>query len=574
MILYNHAKSIVMGKTDRFYYLLLVIVSAFFTADLFISRFLPATMDGLIHIATIAQFSDVLMQGDFPVIWLNNFANYGLPVGLFSHQLPIYLGAIITIITRDPVFSTNIVTLIGITGANILFYKFLRIYFPETPTFLATIVFSLAPYRILNVYIRGAIPETFSLLFLPLILILLHRVFVLKKLNSLFLLIVAFIGLTLTHPMMVLIYSFFIVPYFIFLIWDRAKVLEKKLWLRAYVPPVLILLSSGLVALGVASYYIVPLVIEKKYFYFGQYSTLFNNSFLGFSNFIDLRWHYLLGSDIFTRAHTLQVGIIESFVLLIGIIFFIREIFVKKKMSDFPFLAFCIISGIIIIFFLLPISSVVYRAVPILQNIQFPWRMLSVFLIIPPMLLAIFMQRYKNPLLFYGIVLLVVIIRVPELYGKNYVYYQNSFYHSNKDNLHSVNMNTIWSEKTEDYSLKVRQSDIVEGKGTLIEKSISNSSRTYSVAAQTPLKMVDYTFYFPGWNVFIDNKPTSIQFQDPALRGVITYIVPVGNHEVKIVFQDTIVRKIGKGLSIVSFGLLVLFFLLRKTVLSKVDKYV
>lgn len=563
-----------MGKTDKFYYPLLVIVSAFFTADLFISRVLPATMDGLIHIATIAQFSDALMQGDFPVIWLNNFANYGLPVGLFSHQLPIYLGAIINIITRDPVFSANIVTLIGITGTNIFFYKFLRIYFPESVSFFATILFGLAPYRILNVYIRGAIPETFSLLFLPLILIVLHRVFVLKKMNSLFLLVLAFIGLILSHPMMVLIYSFFIVPYFIFLMWGRVKSLEKKLVLRAYVPPILILFSSGLIALGVASYYVVPLVIEKKYFYFGQYSTIFNNSFFGLSNFIDPRWHYLLGTDIFTRAHALQIGIIESLAFFIGMIFLIRECMVKKKMSDFSFFALITISGIIIIFFLLPISSVVYSVVPILQNIQFPWRMLSVLVIIPPMLFAIFMQRYKKPLLFYGIVLLVVVIRVPELYGKNYTFYQNSFYHSNKDNLHSVNMNTIWSEESVDYSLKVRQSDIVEGKGTVTEKSISNSNRTYSITAQTPLKMVDYTFYFPGWNVLIDNKSALIQFQDPALRGVITYMVPVGNHEVKIFFQDTIVRKIGKGLSVVSIGVLLLFFIQRKNVLSKVEKYV
>jgi hypothetical protein len=330
----------------------------------------------------------------------------------------------------------------------------------------------------------------------------------------------------------------------------------------------------GLIALGVASYYIIPLIIEKKYFYFGQYSTLFNNSFFGLNNFIDFKWYYLLGSDIFTRAHTLQVGIIESLVFFIGMIVLFKDIVEKKKMKDFSLFVLSLASGAVIIFFLLPISSVVYSVVGILQNIQFPWRMLSVLLIIPPTVFAILMHRYKNPLLFYGIVLLIVIVRVPELYGKNYTYYPNSFYHSSKNNLHSVNMNTIWSEKTEDYSLKVRQSDIVEGKGTLTENSVLNSSRLYSVTALTPLKMVDYTFYFPGWNVLIDNKPTQIQFQDPALRGVITYEVPKGNHEIKVLFQDTLIRKIARSISMLSIGLLVLLFLLRKTVLSKVYKYV
>jgi hypothetical protein len=77
--------------------------------------------------------------------------------------------------------------------------------------------------------------------------------------------------------------------------------------------------------------------------------------------------------------------------------------------------------------------------------------------------------------------------------------------------------------------------------------------------------MADYTFYFPGWRAYIDGRETTIQFQDPEYRGVITYYVPSGEHRIDLLFTDTKVRKFGIVISIfsiVSF-FAILFFLNR-----------
>jgi len=52
-------------------------------------------------------------------------------------------------------------------------------------------------------------------------------------------------------------------------------------------------------------------------------------------------------------------------------------------------------------------------------------------------------------------------------------------------------------------------------------------------------RMIDYTFYFPGWKVFVDNKEVPIEFQDPKYRGVITYGVPSGKHTILLKFTNT-----------------------------------
>lgn len=561
-----------MGKIDRIYYLLISIISILFVLDLFIAGSIPATMDGLIHVASIAQFSDALSQLNFPVIWLNNFANYGLPVGIFSHQLPIYLGAILNLIINNPVLSTNIVTFFGILFSNVLAFKFLKIYFPAKIAFFSTVLFALAPYRILNVFIRGAVPETFSLIFLPLILISLHRLLIERDKDAFFLLTLGFLGLSLTHPMMLIIYGLMIVPFIIFLLLTRDKKYYGASIVNNYIYPGFIICVAGIISIGIASYYFLPLLIEKKYFYFGHNESLFNSTFLGINNFIDVRWYYSFANDIFTRGHVLQVGLIETLLLLAGVLLAVRESLFKKGQNYLLFLS--VFVGLLTVFFLLPISSLIYSIITPLQNIQFPWRMLSVFVIVPPLIFAILMQKFKRDWIFISIIAVVILTRTPQLFGKNYTDYPTSFYHSTKENLHSINMNTLWTGKTEDYPIRTRQSEIIEGKGSLVNNEVKNISRSYSVSALTPLRIIDYTFYFPGWNVFIDNKPVPIQFQDPEYRGVITYSVPVGQHEAKVVFQDTQVRKVAKVISVCSAFFLLLLFLLRKKVLSRVYKYV
>jgi len=125
-------------------------------------------------------------SGEFPVVWMNNYANYGLPTGIFVHQLTNYLGGAITFLTHNPNTSYNVLIFIAILLSNFFLYLFLRFYFSPTASFLGTFIFSFTPYHIFNIYVRGAMPEIFSGIFLPLILIALYLFIVKKKTSALF----------------------------------------------------------------------------------------------------------------------------------------------------------------------------------------------------------------------------------------------------------------------------------------------------------------------------------------------------------------------------------------------------
>src|SRR3990167_1363013 len=207
-----------LNISDFLSFFLILIISLFFVLELFLFQGRPAAFDSNFHITNIAQFSKIIGKGEFPVIWMNSFANYGIPMGIFTHQLTNYLGGAIVFLTQDPVTSYNVLVFIAIFLSNIFLYLFLRLYFSPIASFLGIFIFSFTPYHIFNIYVRGAMPEVFSGIFLPLILIALFLLIIRKKTYAFFLLSLFIVGLTLTHPMMLVVFSSLFVPYLIYLL--------------------------------------------------------------------------------------------------------------------------------------------------------------------------------------------------------------------------------------------------------------------------------------------------------------------------------------------------------------------
>ena len=526
-------------KLDFLFFLLIFIISALFVSELFFYPGRPATFDANTHITTLAQFSQIIKSGELPVAWLNNFANYGLPVGIFTHQLTNYLGGAVTIFTQNPVLTYNLLVFTAIFLSNIFLYLFLRLYFKSFSSFLGVFVFNFTQYRIFYVYVRGAMPEVFSSIFLPLILISLYLLIVKKKSYAIFLITLFITGLTLNHPMMLVVYSILFIPYLFFLLLTNN---DSK---RIQVKSLITVLFSIILGLLISCYYILPLNLELKYFYEGLVKNhIAPNSFLSLSNFYTIRWDY------FARGNIIQFGLLETYTLVISFFYYLYKKIIKKSKENLNLLKFCLIASVIIIFFTTSFSSFLYEKIFFLNSLQFPSRFLSSLIFLPPIIIAFFYDKFPKKIFFFLIIILACIFSFPQIYGKNFTIYPLSSYYFSKDNSYSVMMNTIWTGKTEDYPSKTPQAEIVEGQGKIINEILKNSSKKYTIDAKTSVELVDHTFYFPGWTIYIDGLKSNIQFQNPKYRGVITYQVPKGKHSVYLVFQDTKVRLLGKILSI------------------------
>lgn len=539
---------------DFISYVLLFIVSAFLVFDLFSSDGLSATFDGRMHATMIAQFTDAFRDGEVRVTWSDGFGNYGMPMALINHQIIGYGGGLINLFFDNVVLSTNILLLLGAFFSAVLFYTFLRIYFTTQSSFLGAFFFSFSSYRIFNLYVRGAYPEFLASIFLPLVLIGLHSFIVNKNRFALILIAISIAGIILTHPFTLIIYSFIFIPYLIYLLHS----------VTGKVKPLFLVAMSFGIGVMLSGYYFIPLLLETKYFYYGQTSNhLILDQFLSFQNYFNERWFYFFNDNPFVRGNYLNFGFIESIILLLGVGVVLYHTYIKK-LKNIGIVVFALVSGGFLVFFTTSLSEILYNVVPTLSNIQYPWRMLSGLIFISPIILAFTVDLLSKNLKVVVILLIlfcVAFLRFPQLYGKNFTKYPEDYYYKTDDNVAAVVLNPIWTGVSEDYPVRSEQAAIIEGEGRITEESIKNSSRRYSVESNESLRLVDYTFYFPGWNVLIDETATEIEYQDPAFRGVITYRVPPGKHVVDVLFTDTKIRLLGLlvsggGVVLLTFGLL------------------
>lgn len=548
-------------KKNFFIYLFLLIISFGLVLDLFVNKGQPVTFDGPTHITNIAMFYKSLKEGNIQVTWTDGFANYGMPLGLMAQQVTSYLGAYLNFIFNNPLFSYNMVFFIGAFFSNLFFYLFLRRYFSELISLAGVFIFNLAPYRIINIYIRGALSEFFASVFFPLILIGIDRFFEKKDFFSFGLISFFFALLILTHPFMIIIFGFFFGIYIIFKLINIKKNLSKNIFL---------IFLSFLIGLLLASYFIIPLSLELKYFYYGLAKNHFNFShFLTWKNFFDPNWYYFYKEDIAPRGHFMKTGVIE--ILLVISYWLFLALRKKFKDKEKPLVFTLFFTSIFYLIFLTSISSFLYKKISFLSNIQHAWRMLSGFIFIPPIAFCFIAKKnFKNKekLMLFFIIIIFSILRIPQLYGKNYQFVNQKNYFFTKENLHAVILNTIWTGKSEDYPTKEKKGEIIEGKGKLKIIEVKNNFRKYQLNAFTPVRLVDYTFYFPGWRVYVSGKKIPIEFQDPNYRGVITYKLDKGNYNILVKFEDTKERIFGKFLSILGLIFLSFFYVKRKNIFN------
>jgi hypothetical protein len=96
---------------------------------------------------------------------------------------------------------------------------------------------------------------------------------------------------------------------------------------------------------------------------------------------------------------------------------------------------------------------------------------------------------------------------------------------------------------------------IVEGDGTVTAVETGAQRATLRVDASTGVRVLYYTYYFPGWAATAEGAPLAIEPAAP--YGLISFELPAGVHQVELALGDTPVRRVGMWVSVVALGLVV-----------------
>ncbi|HET7098848.1 MAG TPA: hypothetical protein VFI61_01280, partial [Patescibacteria group bacterium] len=200
-------------------------------------------------------------------------------------------------------------------------------------------------------------------------------------------------------------------------------------------------------------------------------------------------------------------------------------------------------------------SSFIWESIKILSFVQFPWRFLSIVIFSGSLIGACFLTLIENKWL-RMISIIIVFLSV----ALNWQYFKPEHF---------------YKDVTDETKLS-GQSFTAQQQGSLLDylpktaleprrlpeklKNFVNNSNSWELKTTSDKESVIEVpvFDFPGWKVFIDGKETT--HSNKNVLGIISVVVPAGDHVIVGEFTNTPIRTFGNTLTIISFLLLVLTY--------------
>lgn len=536
-----------------------------------------------VHAARIVEIVLAVKDGNFPVSWTSDFGyGYGMPLFEFYAPLPYYTGAIFYALGFKVVTAVKFLFAICSILTFAGMYRLGKHLYGRAAGILAAVALTLAPYRALNLYVRGALSEAWGIMALPWVL--LGVVLVIKqKKHGWWTLLAGLVMLLLSHNITTLIFIPFSLVFagsYWLMTWPAAlQVNMKNVFGRG-----LRLIRLGLIyalGLGLASFYIFPALIEKDYTrvnqIFGGYFAYVNH-FLYIRQFFIPNWGYggsapwpndgisfFLGYGQLLGLGVVIVG------LMIAIVTWMKSRWLQTqhvklltKNSTLIWLpALCLSLFLLAGFMTLFKSQKIWDAIPVMVTVQFPWRFLSIMILFLALLVGMSSLYIKRKFLRYlyiaSLSLFMIITNAPYFRPEKYLSSNDDYYYTDR-NLIRKQMSSILPDyipkqmPAEFPAVLVGQVLMKNPDGATVSASAEKTqlkSVTASVKAPTQFDfaIADY----PGWQVYIDQQLVT---KKQGVIGNLAVMVPAGQHQVEAKFTETPIRHESNLISMVSWLIL------------------
>lgn len=527
-------------EVKNFWLVLFVLAALIPLFDLFRPG-LPVTHDSQDHVARMANFYQSLSEGNLVPRWAGNLNwGYGHPILMFLYPLPSYIASFFHFLGFSLVDSAKVVFGLGFLFSGIFMYFLIREIWGEEAGFVAGLFYMFAPYRFVNLYVRGAVGENLAFVWPPLVGWFALKFSKERKWKYFAGASLTLAAMILSHNALSLIFLPFILGYMIWLVFfgDSRK---KKLLFTIYY------LLITLFGFAISAFFWFPAFFEGKYTLrdmvtAGEYATRFRP----LKDFIYSPWSYGGSTQL-----SVQIGIFHWLAFIFG--FYVLFRFWQKKNKEWFLIGGLLLGFLLTLFFLLKISLSVWQSISLLQKFQFPWRFLAVIVFIPAVLAGSFVSLFsekKRVLVFLFFCSSVLLLNKSYWHAKNFSFQPESFY----TGIYAGTTDT--GESSPRWSVRFMEEypaapmEVIDGETEIEELSRSTTKHEYVVRVETPARLVENMLYFPGWKVWVDGKLVEVEFQDPNYRGLMTFDVPAGMHQVVVEFQETKLRKFANLISL------------------------
>lgn len=531
------------------HYLIVLTISILPFIGMFLTPDMPHTHDGPVHLARIAAYYKELSYGQIPPRWASELNyGYGMPLFNFMYHLPYLIASIPVMFSLGLVTAFKLTLLVSFLASGVGMFIFARKFFGDVhKAYLVTLLYQFAPFHLVELVVRGSIGEAYTYSFLPFVLLGILLVF--EKPSSARIVVTSLITalLILSHNAISLV-SFAVA--ILFVLWFAPDLKRRLMGLVA--------LTIGL---GLTAFYWLPAVLERKYTYGDLFMrTMYQSHFPPLLHFVIP--NFTNATNLQTGGITVYLGLIQTVAVLATLYVLIsRTIHDSKKRSVARFSLFLIGTSF---FFMQPISAWIWEKIPTLRMFQFPWRFLAVTgmgtAFLGSVLVPLKKQRQSIVVtLVSAIAVLTTIVYWQPPLGYDKIV-ESDYWNFPLNTTFFGETDLIWSEGPAK-SYPHAPFELIDGKGQISEPYKKSIRHSFTINAQTPVRILDHTQYFPGWRVYIDGVKTPIEFQDQNHRGRITFNVSEGVHKVVVIFGSSPVRTVGNSISLITLFVVTLFSL-------------
>lgn len=546
---------------------------------------LPLSKSGLYtmhddqQVARLFLFHKALFAGQFPPRWVDELGfGFGYPLFVFYPPLVYGLGEIIHLLSISFISSIKAVFFLSFFLSGVAMFVLGRYLYGPLAGVVGSTFYLLAPYRAIDVYVRGALAEAFSFVWTPLIIWSFLKLQ--KKPSSLNVILSAiFLALLmLTHNLILLPFSFLLTFFLAFLFFTSNK---KKVFIISA------LLSIALGA-GLSAFFWIPAILEKKFTIVDDLLIVnlanYKLHFVYLTQLWDWTWGFGGSTEGINDGISFKIGklhiIASAFALLLSSIYLYSVKNLNKSEKNLwllaPILCFLFIVAAFMTTFY---SKHLWDILTPLAYLQFPWRFLTFTALFSSILASafIFSLRLSVLKIIFSLILVVSLLLSnlklfkPQFYRVDltdekatssetlrWEVSSSSFEYAPKGvelskNALGANMINIVEEELPTKKVNapnyVEISEVVEKPGFI----------SFTATTENETNIILNTFSFPGWRLEVNNKVQEF-YNDNKFR-IISFKINEGVNKVQLKFTNTKTRSISNTISLLSFLAIIVYLI-------------
>ena len=502
------------------------------------------------HLTWIQHFAKQLSEGIWYPRWLagTNYG-YGSPTFVFYPPLVYYLGSFLQLSglnTQDVVISLFSLALFL---SGLTFYWYGRNKWGTLAALVGALAYMTTPYLAFDIYWRNGLASIFVQAWIPLLWWLTERSLSHSKWR---------IGLglcwtiiALTHTPSLLLCTVVWLPYTLFFLLNTS-------W-KAVMGTIF---SAGM-GLGVASFYLLPAILEKRFVNIEIMKGVHQGipaTLLGF------------GLSLFPNNHISRIFLHQSLaIILLMIVAFLGyrpwSVILNKT-------CYWLFFALALAFLMSSWSEFIWQASPTLQMVQFAWRLLQIFSFVGAALCATVVSGILQLRLRYRFLLSLVIMgillmnfRYSYQLSRKYITLRNPGRGSIEHLEHIITiLNDPYTGKlrdVEEYRPLIEGSSsppvpiigqpklsVLKGQATWQIQQWGSYQRIFSVTAETLATIRIRTYSYPAWHLYVNGKSYPLSMAED---GTLALQLEPGSYQIELRYQWTIALILGVILSSLSF---------------------